>query len=104
MYAEDADSIWGFLGGAEHKTLRRNLTDPASVTSDDNMLFAYDTTTYWSRLSVDRATTAGGSATGEPTQVLINGFYPAPSTGNEWVELYDPTSQAWPFATGTSTT
>lgn len=74
MYAEDADSIWVFPGGAEHKTWWRNLTDPASVTSDDNMLFADDTTTYWSRLSVDQATTAGGSATGEPTQALIKEF------------------------------
>jgi beta-lactamase superfamily II metal-dependent hydrolase len=36
----------------------------------------------------------GGGTQGDPTQVRVNEFMPAPSTGNEWIELYNPTSSA----------
>ncbi|MGZ4493624.1 MAG: lamin tail domain-containing protein [Nocardioides sp.] len=37
--------------------------------------------------------TGNGSTTGDPTKVKVNEFMPAPSSGNEWVELYNPTAQ-----------
>ena len=36
----------------------------------------------------------GGGGQGDPTQVKVNEFMMAPSTGNEWIELYNPTAQA----------
>ena len=36
----------------------------------------------------------GGSTGGDPTKVRINEVLMAPSTGNEWVELYNPTAAA----------
>lgn len=33
-----------------------------------------------------------GGSQGDPTQVRVNEFMPAPSSGNEWIELYNPTS------------
>jgi len=36
--------------------------------------------------------TSGGGGTGDPGQIKINEFLMAPSSGNEWVELYNPTS------------
>ena len=49
--------------------------------------FDYDTGT--------KSYVAGGGGGGpqpDPTQVKVNEFMPAPATGNEWVELYNPTS------------
>lgn len=34
----------------------------------------------------------GGGEQGDPTQVRVNEFLMAPSTGNEWIELYNPTA------------
>jgi len=36
----------------------------------------------------------GGGGQGDPTQIKVNEFMMAPSTGNEWIELYNPTSQS----------
>lgn len=35
-------------------------------------------------------TGAGGGSQGDPTLVRVNEFMMAPSTGNEWIELYNP--------------
>jgi beta-lactamase superfamily II metal-dependent hydrolase len=37
---------------------------------------------------------AGGGSQGDPTQIRVNEFMPAPSSGNEWIELYNPTGVA----------
>ena len=37
-------------------------------------------------------TGAGAGTSGDPTQVRVNEVLMAPKTGNEWVELYNPTS------------
>ncbi|TCJ22298.1 lamin tail domain-containing protein [Nocardioides jejuensis] len=39
-------------------------------------------------------THTGGGTQGDPTLVKVNEFLPAPSTGNEWIELYNPTNVA----------
>jgi len=36
----------------------------------------------------------GGGTQGDPTQVKVNEFMMAPSTGSEWIELYNPTTSA----------
>jgi len=38
--------------------------------------------------------TGGGGTQGDPTQIKVNEFMMAPSTGNEWIELYNPTTSA----------
>jgi len=38
--------------------------------------------------------TGGGGTQGDPTQIKVNEFMMAPSSGNEWIELYNPTSSA----------
>jgi len=37
---------------------------------------------------------SGGGSQGDPTQIKVNEFMMAPSTGNEWIELYNPTTSA----------
>ncbi|RJS47354.1 lamin tail domain-containing protein [Nocardioides cavernaquae] len=37
---------------------------------------------------------SGGGGQGDPTLIKVNEFMPAPSTGNEWIELYNPTAVA----------
>jgi beta-lactamase superfamily II metal-dependent hydrolase len=38
--------------------------------------------------------TGGGGTQGDPTQIKVNELMMAPSTGNEWIELYNPTTSA----------
>ena len=44
------------------------------------------------RSYVSGAGGTGGGTQGDPTKVKVNEFMPAPSPGNEWVELYNPTA------------
>jgi beta-lactamase superfamily II metal-dependent hydrolase len=36
----------------------------------------------------------GGGSQGDPTLIKVNEFSPSPATGNEWIELYNPTASA----------
>lgn len=51
------------------------------------------TVTYDSGSKTYVAGAGGGGGTGDPTQVKVNEFSPSPASGNEWVELHNPTAQ-----------